>query len=254
MGEVKIQDVIKNSINMFSAISLEEMNSVALMKRTDTKFIISKSQLVSVLKAIYNHYKVLEINNDRIMSYSSLYFDTPNNKFYKDHHNGKNNRTKVRQRKYIESDLCFLEVKQKNGKGETHKTRIPVSDFETDLSKSSIEFISKTTEQDYNLSPSLWNGFNRITLVNIKNKERVTIDLNLTYKINGIEKNYENLVVIELKQERFNRNSKIVKILKSYRQNPYSISKYCIGMISLYNDLKYNVFKKKLIKINNITA
>ncbi len=254
MGELKIQDVIKNSINMFSAISLEEMNSVALMKRTDTKFIISKSQLVSVLKAIYNHYKVLEINNDRIMSYSSLYFDTPNNKFYKDHHNGKNNRTKVRQRKYIESDLCFLEVKQKNGKGETQKTRIPVSDFETDLSKSSIEFISKTTEQDYNLSPSLWNGFNRITLVNIKNKERVTIDLNLTYKINGIEKNYENLVVIELKQERFNRNSKIVKILKSYRQNPYSISKYCIGMISLYNDLKYNVFKKKLIKINNITT
>lgn len=254
MDEMKLQQIIKNNINMFSAISLEEMNSVALMKRTDTKFVISKSQLVSVLEGLDNHYKVLEINDDRIMSYSSLYFDTPNNKFYNDHHNGKNNRTKVRQRKYIESDICFLEIKQKNGKGETNKTRIPVSDFETDLSKSSIDFIYKTTEQDYNLSPSLWNGFNRITLVNIKSKERVTIDLNLTYKINDIEKSYENLVVIELKQERFNRNSKIVKILKSYRQNPYSISKYCIGMISLYNDLKYNVFKKKLIKINNIIA
>ena len=61
-------------------------------------------------------------------------------------------------------------------------------------------------------------------------------------------------MVVEVKQERFNRNSKIVKILKSIQQHPYSISKYCIGMISLYNDLKYNVFKKKLIKINNIIA
>ncbi|MEP5340423.1 MAG: polyphosphate polymerase domain-containing protein [Algibacter sp.] len=249
-----MQQIIKESISKFSSISLEEMNSVALMKRTDTKFVINKLQLVSVLKGLDTHYKVLEINDDRIMSYSSLYFDTPNNKFYNDHHNGKNNRTKVRQRKYIESDLCFLEIKQKNGKGETHKTRIPVSDFETNLSKPSTDFIFKTTEQEYDLSPSLWNGFNRITLVNIKSKERVTIDLNLTYKINDIEKNYENLVVIELKQERFNRNSEIVKTLKSYKQNPYSISKYCIGMISLYSDLKYNIFKKKIIKINNTIA
>lgn len=249
-----MQQNIQNIINTFSSISLDEMNSVALMKRTDTKFVINKLQLVLVLKSLGIHYKVLEINDNRIMSYSSLYFDTPNNKFYNDHHNGKNNRTKVRQRKYVDSNLCFLEIKKKNGKGETNKTRIPVSDFETNLSKPSIDFISKTTDQECDLVPSLWNDFNRITLVNIKNKERVTVDLNLTYKINGLEKNYESLVVIEVKQERFNRNSEIVKTLKFYKQNPYSISKYCIGMISLYKDLKYNIFKKKLIKINNIIA
>ena len=245
---------IKNTINRFSSISLNEMNSVALMKRTDTKFIINLSQLILILKKIEKSYKVLEIKNDRIMSYSSLYFDTIDNKFYKDHHNGKNNRTKIRQRKYVESNLCFLEVKQKNGKGETKKSRIPVIDFELNLTKSSKEFISKTTNQEYNLEPSLWNGFNRITLVNLEGKERVTIDLNLSYNIVDKEKGFENLVIIEVKQERFNRKSEIVKSLKSIRQNPYSISKYCIGMISLYNDLKYNVFKKKLIKINNTIA
>ena len=88
--------------------------------------------------------------------------------------------------------------------------------------------------------------------MNVKNKERVTLDLNLNYKINDVEKSFENLVVVEVKQERFNRKSKVIKSLKGIRQNPYSISKYCIGMISLYNDLKYNVFKKKLIRINNI--
>ena len=88
-------------------------------------------------------------------------------------------------------------------------------------------------------------------MVNLKSKERVTLDLNLSYKINGIEKRYDNLVVVEVKQERFNRNSQIVKALKSIRKNPYSISKYCIGMVNLYTDIKYNIFKKKLIKINN---
>ncbi|WP_298880127.1 polyphosphate polymerase domain-containing protein [uncultured Polaribacter sp.] len=247
-------NTIEPIINQFSSISLKEMNSVSLMKRTDTKFVINKYQLAIVLECIKNNYKVLEIDANRIMSYSSLYFDTLENKFYNDHHNGKKNRTKIRQRKYIESDLCFLEIKQKNGKGETNKSRIQVNDFEKDLTNISKEFIANTTNKEYNLVPSLWNGFKRITLVNLASKERVTIDLNLSYNINDVKKEFENLVIIEVKQERFNRKSEIVKSLKSIRQNPYSISKYCIGMISLYNDLKYNLFKKKLIKINNTIA
>ena len=90
--------------------------------------------------------------------------------------------------------------------------------------------------------------------MNLQSKERVTLDLNLTYKINQVEKSFDNLVVVEVKQERFNRKSHIVQTLKSIQQHPYSISKYCIGMISLYNDLKYNIFKKKLIRINNTIA
>ena len=230
------------------------MNSVALMKRTDTKFVIHKSQLVLILENLKNDYKVLEIKSDRIMTYSSLYFDTIENKFYNDHHNGKVNRTKIRQRKYVESDLCFLEIKQKNGKGETNKSRVVVNDFEEYLTNSSKEFISQITQSEYDLTPSLWNAFNRITLVNIQSMERVTLDLNLSFKMNDVEKNFENLVVVEVKQERINRKSKIVKALRTIHQHPYSISKYCIGMISLYNDLKYNVFKKKLIKINNTIA
>jgi hypothetical protein len=247
-----MQRKIENLIDEFSPISLKEMNSVALMKRTDTKFVINKSQLALVLENLKKEYKVLEIKRDRIMTYSSLYFDTIENKFYNDHHNGKVNRTKIRQRKYVESNLCFLEIKQKNGKGETNKSRIQVNDFELDLTKTSKDFISSTTDTEYNLKPILWNGFNRITLVNLKDKERVTLDLNLSYSMNDVEKNFNNLVIVELKQARFDRKSEIVKTLKLLKQNPYSISKYCIGMISLYNDLKYNIFKKKLIKINNI--
>jgi hypothetical protein len=72
--------------------------------------------------------------------------------------------------------------------------------------------------------------------------------------MNDIVKNYNNLVVIEVKQSRFDRKSIVVKTLKKYRYNPYSISKYCIGMVNLYKELKYNLFKQKLIKLNKISA
>ena len=238
----------------FKRISLEEMNSVSLMKRTDTKFIIHKKELVPLLTNIKDRYKVLEIDGHRKMTYSSLYFDTPSKKFYHDHHNGKVNRTKIRIRKYVESAQCYLEVKQKDGTGRTHKTRISIPNFETDLSDESLSFIQKVTHKSFDLEPIIWNNFNRITLVNKTAQERLTIDFNLLFKQHDATKSYDNLVIIEVKQERFNRTSPVVYQLKKKQINPYSLSKYCIGMISMYQDLKYNRFKEKIIKINKLTA
>ncbi|MGK0413005.1 MAG: flagellar biosynthesis regulator FlaF [Polaribacter sp.] len=240
-------------VNKFHPISLDEMNSVALMKRTDTKFVINISSLSKVLEKLSESYKVLEIKGQRIMNYSSLYLDTKEFKFYHDHHNGIVNRTKIRQRKYVDSDLTFLEIKKKNGKGETSKFRIKINDFETTLSDKSKKFISDTTNEDYKLQTSLWNSFNRITLVSLKENERVTIDFNLAYAVDDKEKKYSNIAVIELKQSRFDRKSLVVKVLKNIGHNPYSISKYCIGVANLYKNLKHNIFKPKLLKINNIS-
>jgi hypothetical protein len=245
---------IKETLKSFTSTSLADMDGVALMKRTDTKFIIHKDELQGLLKHMCKFYNVLEIEENRVMTYSSLYFDTPNKKFYLDHHNGKVNRTKIRMRKYIESDLCFLEIKQKDGKGKTNKSRIPLPDFELNLEDNSKDFIGEITQESFDLAPSIWNGFNRITLVNKKAKERVTIDLNLTFQINQESKSYSDLVIIELKQERYDRNSPIVKSLRYLRQHPYSISKYCVGMANLYPNLKSNLFKNKLLKINKLTA
>ena len=121
------------------------------------------------------------------------------------------------------------------------------------ICEKSKEFILKTTQKSMELKPVLWNYFNRITLVNLKDNERVTIDLGLAYSMNEIEKRYDKLVVIEVKQSRFDRSSQIVQTLKKHRYNPFSISKYCIGMVHLYQDLKYNLFKSKVLKINKIS-
>jgi hypothetical protein len=244
---------VTQSIRAFKSISLEEMNAVSLMKRRDTKYTIPIKSLVPILMELQNEYQVLEIKHRRLMHYASVYFDTPAFTFYFDHHNGKIRRTKIRQRKYVDSELTFLEIKQKNGNGETHKSRIEIPDFESNLSEKSKEFILKTTQKSMELKPVLWNHFNRITLVNLRDNERVTIDLGLAYSMNEIEKKYDKLVVIEVKQSRFDRNSRIVQTLKKHRYNPFSISKYCIGMVHLYQDLKYNLFKSKVLKINKIS-
>lgn len=249
-----MDSILVNTVNKFQPISLDEMNSVALMKRTDTKYVINISDLPKVLNKLLESYRVLEIKGRRIMNYSSLYLDTDKFKFYLDHHNGRVNRTKIRQRKYVDSDLTFLEIKKKNGRGETNKFRIQIDDFETKLSDKSKEFISEITEENYNLKTSLWNSFNRITLVNLKDNERATIDLNLTYSVDDKEKKYSNIVIVELKQSRFDRKSLVVKSLKNVGHNPYSISKYCIGVANLYQNLKHNIFKPKLLRINKISA
>lgn len=245
---------IVRKIQYFDSVSLGEMDSVSLMKRTDTKFVIHEKDLAEVLEQIKDKYEVLEIDKNRILTYSSLYFDTPSKRFYLDHHNRKVNRTKVRMRKYVESNLCFLEIKQKDGKGKTTKTRMPIECFEMDLSENSKAFIKNTVNASLDLQPVIWNRFRRITLVNRQGKERITVDLNLSFKTPNATKNYNDLVIIEVKQERFSRMSPLVKYLKLKQVNPYKISKYCIGMISIYKDLKYNRFKSKLIKINKLIA
>jgi hypothetical protein len=221
------------------------------MKRVDTKFLLHKDSLKSVLDAIQADYKILQVSNDRFMTYNSVYFDTRNSYFYHMHHNGISHRIKVRIRNYVESNLCFLEVKQKDSKGNTVKNRIKVDGLSSTLNQTANNFIQNTTGQSIALEKSIENLFNRFTLVSTQMQERVTFDTNLSYNGDIFNK---DLVIIELKQAKLNRLSPLFKALKSKRIHPYSISKYCIGMASLNPDLKQNIFKPKFLKIKKLTA
>jgi hypothetical protein len=240
------------NLSSFDKISLDEMNGVSLMKRVDTKFILSESQLLKVFSKIQKDYKILEIDNERLMQYSTLYFDTQNKKCFKEHHNGKLNRYKIRMRKYLVSDICFLEVKKKNNLGVTNKTRKQIKDFETILSSDSKEFIYNSQINDLLLEPALYNNFNRITLVNKNYPERVTIDTNLSFKSADKEKIFDNLVVIEIKQEGKRLNTVMNKALKLMSILPTNFSKYCLGITNTFDNIKSNRFKEINLKINKL--
>ena len=236
----------------FDKTTLAEMNSVSLMKRVDTKFILKESQLLEVLSKLYDDYKILEIDQERLMKYSTLYFDSENKKCFKDHHNGKLNRYKIRMRKYLVSDICFLEIKKKNNLGITNKIRRQIKDFETNLTSESKDFITKSNINNLLLEPSLYNNFSRMTLVNKNESERITIDVDLSFSFGTDEKKFDKLVVVEIKQEGKRLNTTINRALKSMSILPTNFSKYCIGISNTLDNIKSNRFKEINLKINKL--
>jgi len=241
-------------INSFESITLEEMDRVKLMDRTDTKFLCHIKQLPKILKRISNDYKILSINNFPISTYQTLYFDSANYMLYNQHHNGKLNRYKVRYRKYVESNISFLEIKQKSNKGRTIKTRMSIeSPIWERNDNAKIFLLKKLPFNPEILKPAVWVNYNRITLVNKKSAERITIDLNLNFKKDALEKSYPNLVIAEVKQDS-KINSEFLNIMKKHHIREGSISKYCLGIANLIPKQKSNNFKSKILQIHKLIA
>ena len=240
------------NLEIFDPITLQEMDGVKLMDRTDTKFIFNVRELSAVLEEAKAHYRVLNIEGNRISRYKTLYFDTENFKLYNEHHSGKLNRYKIRHRTYLESNLGFLEIKFKNNKGRTLKTRIKeigVPDLKTGKA---FDFLKKKLPFDpMILMPKIWVNYSRITLVNKTSAERLTIDLSLEFEKDGETKNLNQLVIAEVKQDS-KISSPFVAIMKHNHIREGSISKYCFGVASSFSQVKKNNFKRKLLNVTKI--
>ncbi|HSH64538.1 MAG TPA: polyphosphate polymerase domain-containing protein [Bacteroidia bacterium] len=236
----------KNILLNFDPISLQQMDGVALMNRTDVKFVFSKELLPYFLEQLMERYYVLDVEGNRISRYESLYFDTQKFDLYFSHHRKKSSRYKIRCRKYVESDLHFFEVKFKNNKGRTIKDRIKQSYIDGKIDNIAEGLLKEKTPIVADmLEAKFWVNYSRITLVNKCAPERVTIDLNVTFKNEDQEMIVEDMVIAEVKQDK-EVASKFLELMKKNRIRRSGISKYCHGVINLYNSLKHNNFKKKL--------
>ena len=118
---------INNILGTFAPITLEQMSSVKLMNRTDTKFVTNMAKLRLLLQMAQADYFVQEIDGERNPEYDTTYFDTYNFDMYNQHQWNHTNRQKIRFRTYCVSGLQFMEVKTKNNHGRTKKKRIEVS-------------------------------------------------------------------------------------------------------------------------------
>ena len=239
-------------VSDFSSISLKEMDGVKLMSRMDTKFVFKIEKLPFLLEKMTPFYRVLEINGKFIHDYKSLYFDTNARKFYIDHHNSRVNRNKIRFREYVESGLTFLEVKLKNNKGRTIKKRMKVDAISKELSNKHKAYIEKIIGKPLDVNAKQWISFSRISFVHNTQKERLTIDINLTFKNNATEGELKDIVITEVKQERMSRSSDFIRIAKEMSILPIRLSKYCISTMQLWPSIKQNRFKKKLLFINKL--
>ena len=136
---------IGNILASFRSINLEQIKTVALMNRIDTKYVFHKSMLPVVLNEAMNDYELLNIDGYRAFTYLSEYYDTPENTMYLRHHNGIQSRFKIRIREYIESDTRFLEIKNRNNKSKTIKTRMLLPYRHDHFSEEEIRFIENNS-------------------------------------------------------------------------------------------------------------
>ena len=247
-------EAITLAVNDFAPISLAEMDSVKLMNRIDTKYIVSVERLADILSKAKKNYRILEIDDQREFLYRTTYFDTDDYKMYTAHQNGKLNRYKIRTREYVVSKIHFLEVKFKNNKGRTLKERVKRSEGALSFKDAEALFLKGAVPFSVDeLTPKLWNKFIRLTLVHKKAQERITMDYNLSFKNEkGEEKELPRLSIIEVKQDKYTADSDFLQILKENHIYENRVSKYCIGSALLNPELKYNRFKEKLMIIDKL--
>ncbi len=244
-----------NVLNSFESITLGELDKLDFYDRYDSKSVFNQNFLNKFLQQLSGLYRVLDIEGVRIFRYESHYFDTPDLLCYNAHQRGKAVRHKLRYRRYVDSSATFFEIKSKDNKGRSHKARSKVEKVYETFPPELREAIARATNISTDtLGATLKVALNRITLVHKNLEEKVTFDFDIKFKLDGSEKVFNDLVIAELKQKRFNSHSDFLRIQRQFRIRPMAISKYCLGMASLSNDVKINRFKPGLRRLKKITS
>lgn len=239
-----------------ATITLDQMRSVKLMNRIDTKYVLKEEDVIHLLSEVAKSgYYVQVIDNVRACRYLTLYYDTPKRDMFVAHHNRKLTRQKLRTRIYVESGTTFFEIKNKSNRGRTKKrrTEIDKGDFATFANNiSACRLLSEHSNyQPEQVAPALTTSFCRITLVNPTLTERTTIDLDLNYEDvrSGRHNAIDNMAIVEIKQDG-NTISTTKQILRDMRITPLKVSKYCLGTTLTVDNIKQNRFKEKIRKID----
>ena len=239
----------------FAPISLEEMDSVALLNRTDTKFVMDNAQLLTALSALQNDYRILSVKGFRLNQYRTLYFDTTDFDLYNLHINGRAERYKVRSREYMNSRTSFLEVKHKTRKGRTIKDRISTTEQVAEMSTEDHIWLNNVYPfESQELEPKLWNSFTRITMVNEEFGERVTLDSGLMFYYKNKTARLDGIVIAEVKRDAESHSSPFLAQMRYQKIRPQGFSKYCMGAAMLYQQVKKNPLKPKMLMMEKISG
>ncbi len=244
-----VLDNITQQINAFHKVSLKDISASALLNRTDKKFLLPVERIPELLRSIAPYYSVLNISGKSIHPYETIYFDTPDFKLYKEHHIGKPNRMKIRYRRYVTGDEVFFEIKHKLGGLRTGKTRIPRKMMVFELSHAEWDLVHTNSKGIYGLERKLNTTFERITLINKEQVERVTIDISLQFDNFNKHIAYPNTAIVEVKQNSLNTQSPATRQLHSMGCKQCSFSKYAIGTALLEQSVKHNLLKPAILQL-----
>lgn len=249
----------------FAPIGLAELEGKAsMLERLDNKYVVRAEVLRQALPELARHFEVLEIDGRRSFVYETCYFDDTERRSFHDHHQGRRQRLKVRMRHYVDSGLCFVEVKLKDKRGITVKKRLRCDParFGT-LDAAALAHVERACQEVYGrpfgraLEPVLMMRYRRATLVARQGGERMTIDSQLHF--HGVlaarneHRTGEELFIVETKSAL--GNGLADRVLRGLHQHPTNgCSKYCVGMSATGAVSRFNRFRPALRKLGALQA
>ena len=184
------------STKHLTTTTLAELNSAAgLLTRVDRKYLVPLTCAQNLVDGLAPHARVLAIDERRRFSYTSTYFDTPGLEAFMFAARKRRRRFKVRTRTYLDSGLCFLEVKTCGARGSTVKRRMGYhADDASRLTGPGRAFVAAclagagvtgsaaAREVAAALRPVLATTYERTTLHLPRAEARATIDTALTWR------------------------------------------------------------------------
>ena len=240
-------------------ITLAQLNSEAsLLTRMDRKYLVPPRDTQEVIDYLAPRAQVLQIDGLRHFRYASTYFDTPGLDAYFLAARKRRRRYKIRTRTYLDSGLCFLEVKTNGSRDSTVKDRFKYDPDDADrvtpdgrlfiierLVESSTCSPDEASTIAEALVPVMDSTYSRTTLHLPHDEARATFDTELTWDLfdpdgrrlkTGISVGHLN--VVETKNP--STASPTDRLLWRQGHRPAHISKYATGMALLYANLPTN--------------
>ena len=246
---------LSGHVDGFEAVSLQEVEErAALQMRVDRKYIVDYETLERVFSKLGDDFRALEIDGERMQRYDSVYFDTPELTAYRAHLQGRRKRFKCRTRLYG-GTACFFDLKLKGRRGETVKSRLPLSAFEHgSLTSRASAFLKRGLLQEYGfaapagLAPTLQTSFERLTLIHSHKAERLTLDFGITFNRVGSGARYRmrpGHVLIETKSG--SQLGTVDRLLLALGARPLTMcSKYGLGIAIANPALPTNPYRPLL--------
>lgn len=220
-------------VQMSARACPEQLAACALLRRTDTKFVVSEEELLNVLGILAGRYDVVFSGEKSIARYRTEYLDTSDYAFYQQHVQGRRPRYKARVRHYLDRGVAFAEVKEKLPSGQTAKERRVIDYSARELDVEEVAFAREGSKAPGALHSTLVAEFQRIMLVHPVHTERLTIDLGLQVSDGTQRASFDGAVVVEVKQAQFRPRTPIMLALREVGARPASFSKYCGGLAVL---------------------
>ncbi|GIF19046.1 hypothetical protein BJ973_006094 [Actinoplanes tereljensis] len=218
-------------------ISLDELLEKAeLQTRVDRKYVLPVAEALALPDRLAGRARILEIDGQQTFRYRSVYFDTPELTSFRLAATRRRHRYKVRTRTYVDSALCWLEVKTEGYRGGTVKDRLPYEMVDHETVEPGHWFVDRVLGYLPALAPTLVTDYRRATLHVFADDSRLTIDTDLGWQdASGSRLHRPDLAIVETKTR--SAPSGVDRLLWAGGRRPVRISKYATGLAALRPEL-----------------